>query len=117
MAISTMREFKKIYNPKMGRYMYQHYSGGAYYRSLRDINPNAYKGITGMGHTSKSKQTLNDHLATAEEQAIDVGDAIINRLKIRNNNGNDLFVVGQGAKKNDDVLDDVRARIKKILAN
>lgn len=57
MAISSMREFKKVYNPKVGRYMYQHYSGGQFYKSLREINPTQFKGITGLDTNQKQLTT------------------------------------------------------------
>lgn len=110
MTISSMREFKKIYNPKMGRYMYQHYSGGQFYRHLRDINPKDFKGITGLGHQpTKATHHLQDHVADSEEQAIEIGDAIINRLRLRNNKGQDLHTVS------DSKVEDVRKRVKTLM--
>ena len=111
MAISSMREFKKVYNPKVGRYMYQHYSGGQFYKSLREINPTQFRGITGLGHQPKATHHIKDHVADAEEQAIEIGDAIIDRLRIRNNNGKDLHnITGNGMTQSD-----VKARIQQIL--
>ena len=116
MAVSSMREFKKIYSPTHKRFMFQHITGGPMWKSLRDIKPMHFKGVTGLGHAPKAKHHLKDIIANPEEQAIEIGDAIINRLKIRNNDGKDLYnISGKGTNNKD--IEDIRKRIKNILGN
>lgn len=76
----SARDFKKLYNPKTGRFMFQHWSGGQWFKELKDINPSLLKtGITGSGHQPPTtKNILN--IPTVIEQP-DAGEAILNSLK------------------------------------
>lgn len=87
MVIST-REFKRVWNPKAGKRQFQHYSGGAFFDRMSDINPRLLTGgTTGLGHQPKAKQITDTVKKTIEEEATDVGEAILSKLKLRSGKG------------------------------
>lgn len=97
------RDWKRIYNPQTGKIQYQHYTGGVFVNSLKEITPSIIKGgCTGKGHCP-SKTVMHKALdvsKSVEQEAEDVGEAILKRLRIRS---------GKGIENN------LESRIKKII--
>lgn len=74
------RDFMHLYNPKVGRFQWQHRSGGVFFNELKDINPSLMKGsITGSGH-QPIKQT-KDILEFNRDELKNTGEEIVKRLR------------------------------------
>lgn len=82
------RNYKRVYNPKTGRIMFQRYDGGAFFHSMIDIKPRNLHapGKTGLGHQPHHQIERSLETST-EEEADKVGEAILNRLKLRSGSG------------------------------
>jgi D-tyrosyl-tRNA(Tyr) deacylase len=81
----SARDFRRLYNPKKGKYMFQHYTGGEWFNNLRDINPSLLKtGITGSGHQIPSKAIKKANMLAEKLENQETGEAIINSLKSNN---------------------------------
>lgn len=86
---TNFRSFRKVYNPKTGRHMLQRWDGGIFFDSVTQIKPKIVNApsITGSGHQPVGSGKVKMDIKSVEEEASDIGNAILNRLKIRSGKG------------------------------
>lgn len=79
----SFRDWKKVYNPVKGQYMYQRHDGGEFFHSIQNIAPHLLvPGITGRGHQPYNRRgVINEINKTVEETSGHIGDEILKRLK------------------------------------
>ena len=108
------RELKRIYNPITGKRELQHWTGGVFIKSEKDITtPKIYEGgSTGLGY----KGQINKHVIPTFGKGqlpldivenIDVGKSIIENLKKRN------AMSGKGIETSN--MNDIRNRVNKLI--
>ena len=85
--MSSMKDFVKVYNKKIGKWQFQHYKGGAYYDHIKQIRPSSLQGnITGKGHPVINHKAIKDVKEYAQENP-NIGDTILASLRKNSQKG------------------------------
>ena len=80
--MSSMKDFVKVYNKKNGKWMYQHYKGGAYFNHIKEIRPtNLHSNITGKGHSQNNHHKAIKEAREYAEENPNIGDTILASLR------------------------------------
>jgi len=102
--MTSGRDFKRVYDRRTGRYRYQRYDGGAFFDNFRQQRPaNLHSGHTGTTIRNAmqplhSKNILPTVAKTIEEEATDVGQAILERLRVRSGKGTSELTINDRIK-------------------
>lgn len=109
------RDFKRVYNPLTGRRELQHWTGGVFIKSEKDIlSPKLHEGgITGLGYKGNLNYPVKTKIGQGQlpldiVENVDVGKTIIDNLKKRN------LISGKGIESND--MKDIRNRVSKLIS-
>lgn len=107
------RELKRIYNPISGKRELQHWTGGVFVKSEKDITPKFHEGgTTGLGFKGNFKNHLPPTFGKGQlpldiVENVDVGKSIIENLKKRN------VLTGKGIETSD--MNDIRNRVSRLI--
>jgi hypothetical protein len=98
--MSNFRNYKKTWDPTTGRMRFQRWDGGVFFDSLAELKPSMnVAGITGNGHQPLKSKAKENIIPNIEEEAQNIGNEILNRLKLRSGKGVDELSIEERIQK------------------